>query len=489
MQKMNRREFIARSSGAVALGGLAFQAFVPPESALAMPVDTSTKEIAAMDYDILSLPNFCSHEHWGSINAIGAAPAQEGFRADTTAGAQPTRDVNIWDLLLDPYAGGWMHAAGRDPHAQARDAGYERLEDWWQRNPEAALRSFQETAMPLVLTGGFQCTRRGIAQLYGKDLAAFDLDEWLEVDAALRDNYNDIFAWYRDAMGQAHFSELIRPVHPEFFVESDSAASRADELAFTHTILRIDPLMDLWRPESPRRDALANITGIDPMDLGSWRHFITALCDLAAENHCTGIKQLQAYRRPLLYEPVPDREVTFRGDLSPEGVVAFQDWVMHECCRQAEERRWPHQIHVGTHNLADSNPLPLEALSQRYPHMDLVMLHCWPYLQEAGWLAKHRPNIYIDTCWMPVLNPAFLREALEMWINYVPTHKIMLAHDSTSVEMAVGSSGFTRETLAEILSKQQQDLHLPLDVLQTIATDMLHNNAVRVYGIGETVTL
>ena len=31
--------------------------------------------------------------------------------------------------------------------------------------------------------------------------------------------------------------------------------------------------------------------------------------------------------------------------------LAFQDWIMHECCKQAHDRGWPHQVHVGTHNL------------------------------------------------------------------------------------------------------------------------------------------
>ncbi len=489
MPDMNRRQFIARSTGAAAFGSIAASTlhphFMPPATALDLHIDTATKEMPEMDFDIRTIPDFCSHEHWGSINSIGPAPEQNGFRADTTAGARPTRDTSVWDLLLDPYAGGWMFAAGRNPHAAARTAGAASLEEWWNSNPEAALTSFQESAAPLLLTGVFQCTRRGIAHLYGIDLARFDLEEWQQVDKEVRTRYADLFAWYRTAMAQAHFSELIRPVHPEFYVQYDTEAEKAEELAFTSTILRIDPLMALWQAESPRRDALAQITGIDPVDAATWREFITALLDLAAENHTTGIKQLQAYSRSLRYEPVGDREVTFRGDLSQDGIVVFQDWVMHECCKQAHERNWPHQVHVGTHNLGDSNPMPLEDLSQRYPNMDIVMLHCWPYLREAGWLAKHRPNIYIDTCWMPVLNPAFLREALTMWINYVPAHKIMLAHDSTSVEMATGSSLFTREILAEALTSQQQALQLPSAVLHTVAADMLQNNAVRVYGIGE----
>ena len=84
------------------------------------------------------------------------------------------------------------------------------------------------------------------------------------------------------------------------------------------------------------------------------------------------------------------------------------------------------------------------------------MIHCWPFLEEAGTLARQNPNIYIDTCWQPILNPAFFRTAIEQWWNYVPSHKITCGHDATTVEMAVGSSLFTREILSDVIQEQKK---------------------------------
>src|SRR5882724_10464022 len=56
------------------------------------------------------LPNFCSHEHWGSIDSIGRVP--EGFRADMEPGARPTRRTGFMDLLLEPYFRGWLTVGG-----------------------------------------------------------------------------------------------------------------------------------------------------------------------------------------------------------------------------------------------------------------------------------------------------------------------------------------------------------------------------------------
>jgi predicted TIM-barrel fold metal-dependent hydrolase len=335
------------------------------------------------------------------------------------------------------------------------------------------------------MTGGFKCTRKGILKLYGTDIGKFNLTDWKQIDFKIKQHYSNNFAWYQESMVKAHFSELIRPVHPEFYVQKESEASSRKELSFTHTILRIDPFLDLYQTKSPRRDVLSRIAGIEPADAQSWREFITRIFDLATHNHTTGIKQLQAYRRSLDYQPRMDTEVSFRGDLGQKDIIAFQDWVMHECCKQAHERNWVHQVHVGTNNIGHSSPLPLEALAGQYPHMNIVMIHCWPFLKEAGYLAKLVQNMYIDTCWLPVLNPAFFREALSMWLNYVPANKIMLAHDSTHVEMATGSSIFTRETLAEMLLQQQKNLQISTPELRRYAGDLLHNNAVRLYKIGK----
>ena len=487
-KNLDRRKFINNAS--ILIGGLLLP--FPAIKSFSHSVDKDTNEnknsrlnLERLLLDISTIPNFCTHEHWGSISSIGMAPEQGGFRCDTVAGAQPLNPTSIWDLILDPYENGWMIVADRDPNFAAREAGSVSYTQWWKNSPQEALDKFKLLNNDLGMTGGFQCTRRGILNLYGHDLGNFNLNDWKEVDVKIQKNYADIFTWYQTAMKKDNFSELIRPVHPEYYVQEETNASKMKELAFTHTIMRIDPLLDLWQDNNQRRDRLAKIVGIDPSDAKTWREFIKRLFDLAAENHTVGIKQLQAYSRSLLYVQRTDAEVQFRGKLDENNVLKFQDWVMHECCKQAHERNWIHQVHVGTNNISESNPLPLQFLATRYPKMKIVMIHCWPFLKEAGWLAKYIPNMYIDTCWLPVLNPEFLREGLNMWLNYVPAHKIMMGNDSTHVEMAAGSSLFTREILSESLVYQQKSLKMSNTTTLMYASDLLQNNAVRLYKIGK----
>lgn len=446
------------------------------------------KNTLSLGFDISALPNFCAHEHWGSFESTGGyLPESDGFRTDLVQGATPQIATSIWDIMLDPYLSGWFFGMGQNPYAAANAAGFSSQKEWWKADPKAALKAFETLATSSVMTGTFQCICRGIQFLYHTRLQDFKLEEWQKADSLIRSNYSGIFSWYRTAMKMANFTELIRPVHPEFYLQKQSDETADQELTFTHTIMRIDPFLDFWSVDNKRRDRLAKIAGVEPIDAKSWKAFLKFYFDLAERNHTTGIKQLQAYKRNLDFKSRKDEAVVFRGNLNSEEVMAFQDWVMNECCRLANDRHWVHQIHVGTHNMPNSSPLPLAALGDRYPDMKIVMLHCWPFFKEAAFLAKNKPNFYIDNCWMTVLSPSFLSEALDTYLNYVPFYKIMLSHDCTSVEMAVGSSLFTREILEDKLLIQKKMLKINDQQLRQAALDMLQNNAIRLYGIGKLV--
>ena len=441
---------------------------------------------SSQELDLTALPNFCTHEHWGSIDSIGMVP--EGFRADVECGATPNRETGILDILLDPYFRGWLAAAGTDFDAIARQSGVESFKELPSDSSLKVIDILRPRLKQQRFTGTYQCIRRGLLALYGVDLETKDERTLSQLGNAIRTSYLHVFDWYKQAMKKSNFTELVRPVHPEYYVRQESTDRAVTESAFTHTVMRVDPLMELWKKESPRRDGLARIAGIEPGDAQSWRAFISRLFELAAGKRAVGIKQLQAYSRPLEYIPRQDSEVTWSGDLNSMQVRTFQDWVMHECCKQAHERGWAHQVHVGTHNITQSSPMPLLSLAQRYPRMKIVMIHCWPFIQEAGWLAKHRANVFIDTCWQLILNPAFFRQSLTEWLNYVPSHKITCGHDATSIEMAAGSALFTREILSQVLVAQSQNLGLAAPELRKTAADFLHNNAVAIYGIGQTMT-
>ena len=424
-------------------------------------------------------PVYCAHEHWGSI---GPLMGPEGFRADLEAGALPSRPVSVWDLVFDPYGGGWLRSEGVDWDIPAREAGKSDFFAWWGKAPEQALASVTPALRRHRTTGVFQCTARGVVLLHGKRLEGLDCAAWSAADRKVGEAYGALCGWYRQAMEKASLRNLIRPVHPEYYLRGMDTPAGREEASFTRSVLRVEGFLDLWRERSPRREVLADAVGVDPVDAKSWREFIGRVLDLAARSGAVGIKQLQAYSRSLDFQPREDGAVVFRGDLDAEQQRAFEDWVVHVCCAQANDRGWPFQCHVGTNNLAESSPLPLEPLARRYPRMALVQLHCWPFAKEAGYLAKMVPNMHIDACWQPILNPAFLRESLGTWMGYVPVSKLMFSNDATSVEMAAGAADITRRAVWDAVSRRGGECGLGPEAAGETVKDMLHNNAARLYG-------
>ena len=89
-----------------------------------------------------------------------------------------------------------------------------------------------------------------------------------------------------------------------------------------------------------------------------------------------------------------------------------------------------------------------------------------------------------DHCWQVLLSPAHFRQALTNWLGYVPHHKITIGHDATSAEMAVGACSLVREILGDVLAERASLLGLAPNDIPEVAADILHNNAVALYGIG-----
>jgi len=426
------------------------------------------------------IPVFCAHEHWGSFAAYGIT--KEGFRADTECGAAPSRAVTLWDLILDPYFGGWIYSSGADFNKWGIEAGMSDFHEWAQKCPADACNALLPVLARHRLTGGYQVLRQGILRLYTKDLDDLDIHLTNEISQAIAQNYQKPIDWIRKAARQEKLGPIVRPVHPEFYLRKGPYADQ--ETAAIATVLRIDPLLELWQKECPRREALGKAVGVLPTDAASWRAFLSALFELAAARGAVGIKQLQAYTRDLNFVPRTDDEIVWSGgELSAEQVRAFQDWVVWECCRLAEQRNWPFQFHIGTHNLSQSSPMPLTTIAQRFPKLKIVLLHCWPFVDEAGWLSKQFPNVYIDACWQVILNPMFLERSLRTWLSYIPASKLMFSQDATSVEMAVGAAALVRWILARALENHAEIYGMERKHLEQVARWMLYENGVELYGL------
>ena len=144
----------------------------------------------------------------------------------------------------------------------------------------------------------------------------------------------------------------------------------------------------------------------------------------------------------------------------------------------------PVQIHCGFGDsdlhLARADPSHLKPLLERFAETPFVLLHCYPFVREAGWLAHVYPNVWFDlSLTIPhVARPAAaLREALEL----APVSKLLYASDAARTpELYYLGAKWWREALAEVLAEA-----LPPDEAEQAGRAILRENALALYRLGD----
>ncbi len=142
----------------------------------------------------------------------------------------------------------------------------------------------------------------------------------------------------------------------------------------------------------------------------------------------------------------------------------------------------PVQVHCGFGDsdlhLWRADPSYLKPLVERFRTTPFVLLHCYPFVREAGWLAHVYGNVYFDlSLTIPhVSRPAeTVREALEL----APFSKLLYASDAARTpELYFLAAARWRAALAEVLSAQ-----LPAEEAEEAAVTILRTNALTLYGL------
>jgi len=143
----------------------------------------------------------------------------------------------------------------------------------------------------------------------------------------------------------------------------------------------------------------------------------------------------------------------------------------------------PVQVHVGFGDadllLPLARPGLLKPLIERFSETTFVLLHCYPFVREAGWLAHVYGNVFLDlSLTIPhVARPATaLAEALEL----APVSKLMYASDAAlAPELYLLAARWWRDALAEVLPEL-----LPGADAEDAARSILRDTARSLYRLG-----
>jgi hypothetical protein len=430
---------------------------------------------------------YSSHEHISSIDSFGKN-SSPWFPVDIKPALLPSQ-TTLLDLLFSPYTTPQLTAMGATypPDSAFKDDG--------------AFLGEMEILRPIVKSnsgiGVLVCLDRGLKILYGiglnEALSSSNGDLLLKLNASIKKNYSDYFHWFSEVMEKTGTDSLLKPVHPEFFL-NEAFERTAGEQKYSVPIMRIDSLAGFQHDEKILDfDGVERAAGFlikNSSDLDKMITWFFGICDTF---QVASLKQLQAYSRPISVSACTREEmskaletvIAARGDGAlakyREEALIVQNYILRRILEEADIRSLPYQIHTGMTILSQSNPGQLESMIQQYRNISFVILHAYPFISEATYLARTNPNVWVDTSWLVLQSPEILKIALKEYIGMVPADRIFSSIDSISLEEYAGGIALTRSVLIDVLIEKVESNFLDLEEALYIAERVLGGNCKQLH--------
>ncbi len=148
----------------------------------------------------------------------------------------------------------------------------------------------------------------------------------------------------------------------------------------------------------------------------------------------------------------------------------------------------PLQIHVGLGDrdcdLHRTNPMLLLDLLRRSGDVPIVLLHCYPYEREAGYLASAFNNVYLDIGLSVNHLGARAAEFIGRTLELAPFRKILYSSDGVGApELHYLGARLWRDGVIDVLSGFVRRGQWSLDDACRVAGLIGRGNATRVYGL------
>lgn len=220
----------------------------------------------------------------------------------------------------------------------------------------------------------------------------------------------------------------------------------------------------------------------------------------ARERSVVGLKSIAAYRGGLHVQPRTFDEAAAafpalkelarrygRVRLSDRAVL---DYLLRAALEEAAALALPVQFHVAfgddDADLRSANPLQLRALlaDPLFRRVPFVLLHCYPYVREAGYLAALYAHVFIDVSLAVPLTAHGCAAAFSQALELAPISKLLFATDAHSVpELFYAGALHGRQGLGQVLGQLVGDGILSAADAADAAEAILWRNAAALYGI------
>ncbi|MDI1459550.1 amidohydrolase family protein [Catellatospora sp. KI3] len=245
----------------------------------------------------------------------------------------------------------------------------------------------------------------------------------------------------------------------------------------THAVVRLEQLAE----------SVAPVSGPDA--------FADAFADAlrAALPGAVATKSIAAYRHGLGLDPTRPQPQEVRvaaarwlrdgGRLTDPVLLRHLLWC-------AVDTGLPIQLHTGFGDrdalLARTDPALLQPFCEATLRTGarLVLLHCYPYHRQAGWLAQVYPHVYADVGLTVAHLGARFTAVLAEFLELAPFGKLLYSSDAFGLPelYLIGAAQF-RHSLGQVLGGFVADGALPATDALRIADQLGSANARRLYGL------
>lgn len=335
----------------------------------------------------------------------------------------------------------------------------------------------------------------GLNEANVEPLAQWDSAFDTQLGFAVRAHCAPLLGLSRHADANAYWnrrSEYAEADLARLFLSSAKVSDWLVDTGFACGVADLDTMADLTTGdvhEIVRLESIAEEAAQAPGD------YATAFEQILAARATTAIatKSILAYRGGFegdLSEPSAFEVADAAGRWRDNGGVGLTDRVLLRFgLYQALRLGKPLQFHVGFGDrdcdLHTTNPLYLLDFLRRCGDTPIMLLHCYPYEREAGYLAQAFNNVYLDgglaVNYLGARSAAFIGRLFEM----APFRKILYSSDGFGpAELHYLGARLWRDGVREVLHGfVEADQWSESDAIRVI--DLIaHGNARRVYGLG-----
>jgi predicted TIM-barrel fold metal-dependent hydrolase len=133
--------------------------------------------------------------------------------------------------------------------------------------------------------------------------------------------------------------------------------------------------------------------------------------------------------------------------------------------------------------------LKLTNLFLQYPEARFILFHGgFPWTGEFTALGKMFPNVSLDLVWLPQISRQEAVSALDVMLDCVPYNKIFWGGDCHLIEESVGSLGYAKDVVAEVLAARVRRGVLTEDVAFEIIDRIFRENAIEAFKLDDMLS-